>query len=109
MEQEDTTPLPEDTTLLPPKLLNMVVKNKLKASKHRPINRERHITVPSGVPRGGGGYSPAARTAAYALAIFCVLIYCIAIYGEVINAVVIYGVVIKGLVIYCVALWSVHL
>ena len=50
MGQEDTTPLPEDTTLLPPKLLNMVVKNKLKASKHRPINRERHITVPAGVP-----------------------------------------------------------
>ena len=43
LEQEDTTPQQEDTTLLLPKLLNMVVKNKLKARKHRHINRERHI------------------------------------------------------------------
>ena len=42
LEQEDTTPQQEDTTLLLPKLLNMVVKNKLKASKHRHINRDTH-------------------------------------------------------------------
>ena len=94
MEQEDTTLQPEDTTLLPPKLLNMVGKNKLKASKHRHINRERPITVPSGVPRGVGGYSPAAKAATYGIAIFGLVILVCVIYGIVLYGLVIYGVLI---------------